>query len=313
MLASGSWDRTVKLWDIAQASDERDVLPAPSGSVESLLFTPDGRTLISGGSDGLITRWDATTGRQLGQLGVPEARGPVSGLAISRDGVTLADARVGLWDLKTGRPLELPSEVAAVGAVAFSPFDTIVATVHVDKTIWLWEATTRKRLRTLTDPYIHDVVSLAFSPDGRILANAGEELYVMLWDVHAGRKFATNLVGHTATIWSVVFAPDGRTLASGSTDGTVIIWDVADPARPSLRRKLEGNAGAIWAVAYSPDGATIAAGSDDGTIKLWDPATGRERCMLVGHSGKVRTLAFSPDASVLATGDAAGTIRLWRR
>jgi WD40 repeat protein len=92
-----------------------------------------------------------------------------------------------------------------------------------------------------------------------------------------------------------------------------MIWNVADPAHPSLRRKLEGNAGSVWAVAYSPDGKSIASGNDDGTVKLWDPATGLERCTLVGHTGKVRTLAFSPDGSVLATGDAGGTIHLWRR
>jgi WD40 repeat protein len=93
----------------------------------------------------------------------------------------------------------------------------------------------------------------------------------------------------------------------------VILWDVADPTKPSLRRKLEGNAGAVWAVAFSPDRKSIASGHDDGTVKLWDPATGRERCTLVGHTAKVRTLAFSSDGTVLATGDEGGTIRLWRR
>jgi WD40 repeat protein len=308
MLASGSWDRTVKLWDIAQASGERDVLTAHSGSVESLVFTPEGQTLISGGSDGRIRRWDVATGGPLAPLGVPEVMQPVGRLAISADGRTLADSRVGLWDLETGRPLELHSKEAADGLVAFSPIEPILATED-----WLWDAATRKRLRPLKDPNLHAVNSLAFSPDGRILARAGAELKVTLWDVDTGRELANHLVGHVAPISSVAFAPDGRTLASGSWDGTVMIWDVADPAHPSLMRKLEGNAGAIRAVAYSPDGKTIAAGSEDGTVQLWDPTTGRERCALIGHTGKVGTLAFSPDGSVLATGDAGGTIRLWRR
>jgi WD40 repeat protein len=131
--------------------------------------------------------------------------------------------------------------------------------------------------------------------------------------VATGRQLTSNLVGHTGGIESLAFAPDGWTLASASRDGTVIVWDIADPARASLRWKLEGNAGTIVIVAYAPDGKTIASGHDDGTVKLWDPATGRERCTLVGHTGSVRSLAFSPDGSVLATGDAGGTIRLWRR
>jgi WD40 repeat protein/serine/threonine protein kinase len=317
MLASGGEDRTVKFWDVAQALAERDVLQAHSGRVESLAFAPDGLTLFSGGSDGLIRRWDRATGRPLAQLGIPEVSGPVSGIAISRDGRTLADPRLGLWDLETGRLLQLESfetssKLILMAPVAFSPVAAIVAMGYPD-TIRLWDAATRKPLRPLKIPLQHGVNSLTFSPDGRILASAGEDLKVTLWEVATGEKLAVHLVGHTVAIQSLAFAPDGRSLASGSRDGTVILWDIADPAQPSLRRKLEGNAGAVLAVAYSPDGKSIASGHDDGTVKLWDPASGRERCTLVGHTAKVRTLAFSPNGSVLATGDAGGTIRLWRR
>jgi WD40 repeat protein len=312
MLVSGSEDRTVKLWDVAEALGERDMLTAHSGGVESLVFTLDGRTLISGGSDALIRRWDVATGRQLAELGVPEVRKPVQCLAISPDGRTLADSRMGLWELETGRLLELQSEEGTSSSVTFSPVEAIVATAH-GGTTRLWDVVTRKLLRLLKTPPRHDINSLAFLANGRILASASEEHKVTFWDVGTGRELASNLVGHAAGIQALALSPGGRALASGSRDGTVILWDVADPAKPSIRHRLEGNAGAVWAVAYSPDGRSIASGNDDGTVKLWDPVTGRERCTLVGHTGKVRTLAFSPDGSVLATGDAGGTIRLWRR
>jgi WD40 repeat protein len=312
MLASGGEDRTVKFWDVEVVLAERDVLAAHAGGVESLAFTPDGQTLASGGSDGRIRTWVVASGRPLGELKTHGITRPVGSLAISHDGRTLADPRVGLWDLARGRPIELFSQEADTAVAAFSPVEAIVAMGHPD-TILLWDAATGKLLRPIKISPMDGVKSLAFSPDGRILASAGEKKTVTLWEVATGRQFPSNLLGHTGGIHALAFSLDGRTLVSGSRDGTVILWDVADPTRASLRRKLEGNAGAVWAVAYSGDGATLAAGHEDGTVKLWDPATGRERCTLVGHTGKVGALAFSRDGSVLATGDAGGTIRLWRR
>jgi WD40 repeat protein len=311
LLASGSEDRTVKLWDVAKALTERDELKAHSRSVESLVFAPDGLTFFSGGSDGLIWRWEVKTGRRLGPIGPPDFRKPVQRIAISFDGRTLADSRVGLWDLGSGRLRELES-AEGTSSVAFSPVEPIVAMTQ-PPIIRLWDVAAWKPLHSLKTSLQHGVHSMAFSPEGRILASAGEDLKVTLWEVATGRELAGDLVGHTGGIQSVAFSFDGRELASGGRDGMVIVWDLADPTRPSLRRTLGRNAGAVWAVAYSPDGSTIAAGCDDGTVKLWDPATGRERCTLVGHTGKVRALAVSRDGLVLATGDAGGTIRLWRR
>ena len=106
-----------------------------------------------------------STGRQLAQLGALDIRRPVQGLAISPDGRTLADPRVGLWDLETARLLELESEesnsssVAFSTAVAFSPVEAIVAMAH-PATIRLWDAVTgnscggsRLRLSTASIPW----------------------------------------------------------------------------------------------------------------------------------------------------------------
>jgi WD40 repeat protein len=316
-LASGSVDRTVRFWEVGGALEERDVLEAHTGGVESLAFTPDGRTLASGGSDGRIRTWVVASGRPLGELKADGITKPVRSHAISRDGRTLADPRLGLWDLETARILEIQEEISGSellisSAVAFSPVEAIVAMARTGNTR-LQDAVTGKVLRSLGTSPLHSVNGMAFWPDGKLLATAGEDQNVTLWEVATGRRLTGNLVGHTGGIQTLAFSPDGKALVSGSSDGTLILWEVSDLTRPWRRLTLEGNAGAVWAVAYAADGATVASGHEDGTVKLWDPATGRERCTLVGHAGRVRTLSFSPDASVLATGDAEGTIRLWRR
>jgi WD40 repeat protein/serine/threonine protein kinase len=313
ILASGSEDRTVKLWNTAEALEKRDVYHAHSGGIASLVFTHDGQTLFSGGSDRLIKKWDAATGRQLAELGPPGVSTPIFSLAVSSDDRTLADSRLGLWDLETGRLFKLGSEDVTSSSAAFSPVESVIAMVHDPGPIGLWDVATKRLLRTLSNPAQHTVNALAFSPNGRLLASAAEDLKVTLWEVDSGLEVAYNLVGHKAGITSIKFGQRGRALASGSRDGRIFIWDIANPARPSFRHSLGGNAGAVWAVAYSADETTIASGHDDGTVKLWDPVAGRERCTLVGHKAKVCALAFSPDGSVLATGDGDGTIRLWRR
>src|SRR3954468_14716460 len=85
-LASGSEDRTVKLWDVARASGEPDVLEGHAGHVESLAFSPDSKFLISGGTDALLRKWDVATGCQLARYGNPTVTKPVECIAVSRDG-----------------------------------------------------------------------------------------------------------------------------------------------------------------------------------------------------------------------------------
>jgi uncharacterized protein with WD repeat len=266
-LASGSWDRTIKLWDVASGRELRK-LQGHSDSVYSVAFSPDGRTLASGSGDATIKLWDVVSGRELRTL--QGHKYSVLSVALSPDGRTIAsgsdDNTIKLWDVVSGRELRtLQGHSDKVISVAFSPDGQTIASGSDNNTIKLWDAASGRELRTLQG-HTEDVRSVAFSPDGRMVASGSKDRTIKLWDVASGLQLRT-LRGHTSAVNSVVFSSDGRTIASGSYDDTIKLWDATSGRE---LRTLPGHTSLVFSVAFSPDGRTIASGSYDHTIKLWD-------------------------------------------
>jgi WD40 repeat protein len=195
-----------------------------TGSVRSVSFSPDGKTIASASSDKTVKLWD-TTGRELKTLKGHTAE--VWSVSFSPDGKTIAsassDKTVKLWDT-TGRELKtLKGHTAEVWSVSFSPDGKTIASASSDKTVKLWD-TTGRELKTLKG-HTDVVWSVSFSPDGKTIASASSDNTVKLWDT-TGRELKT-LKGHnTAVVLSVSFSPDSKTIASASSDNTVKLWNL---------------------------------------------------------------------------------------
>ena len=322
ILATASYDRTVRLWDVADPTR-----PTPLGKpltghtswVSTAVFSPDGHTLASASDDGTIRLWDVRDPRRPRPIGAPLTGhdGTVFLLAFSPDGHTLAtgneDHTVRLWNVAdTRRPRNLgvlKGHTAAVRAVAFGPDGRTLASGGDDNTIRLWD-TADPRHPAPVGPVLKGhkgtVHSVAFSPDGRTLASGSDDTTIRLWDVAAPRHAAplgAALTGHTGPVWSVAFRPDGRMLAAASADNTASMWNVGNPAYPSqVGEPLAGSSGEMYTLAFSPDGRTLATGSGDNKARLWSvPASD-----MTGRSG-----TFRPDGRVLATAARDQRIRLW--
>ncbi|KAI3014430.1 hypothetical protein CBS147347_11476 [Aspergillus niger] len=307
-LASGSHDKTIKLWDTATGVEQR-TLTGHSDWVHSVAFSPDGRTLASGSSDYTIKLWDTAMGVE--QCTLTGHSNRIRSVAFSLDGRTLAsgsdDETLKLWNTATGvEQRTLTGHSGKVWSVAFSPDGRTLASGSSDYTIKLWDTATGVEQRTLTG-HSNWVGSVVFSPDGRTLASGSSDKTIKLWDTATGVEQRT-LTGHSDWVWSVIFSPDGRILVSGSDDETIKLWDTAMDME---QRTLTGHSSRVQSVAFAPDSRTLASGSHDKTIKLWDTATGVEQRTLTGHSSRVQSVTFSPDGRTLASGSSDKTIKLW--
>ncbi|KAJ5971706.1 uncharacterized protein N7479_001624 [Penicillium vulpinum] len=308
LLASGSYDETVRLWDPATGALTQ-TLEGHSSSVGSVAFSSDGRLLASGSNNETVRLWDPATGALTQTLEGHSSS--VGSVAFSSDGRLLAsgsnDETVRLWDPATGALTQtLEGHSSPVRSVAFSPDGRLLASGSYDETVRLWDPATGALTQTL-EGHSRSVGSVAFSPDGRLLASGSNDETVRLWDPATGALTQT-LKGHSRPVRSVAFSPDGRLLASGSDDKTVRLWD---PATGALTQTLKGHSGPVRSVAFSPDGRLLASGSYDETVRLWDPATGALTQTLEGHSSSVGSVAFSSDGRLLASGSNDETVRLW--
>jgi WD40 repeat protein/serine/threonine protein kinase len=309
-LASGSWDGTVRLWNMEKGR-EAFVLKAHTKEVSAVAFSPDGKRLASGSQDSTVRLWDI---EKAGQPLVLEHARPVTVVGFSPDGERLAsaslDGTVRLWD-KTGQAvLVLEGHTREVEAMVFSPDGKRLASGSLDGTVHLWR-TDRKQKPLVFKGHTREVGAVAFSPDGKRLASASGDRTVRLWDIDGFIKEGLEpfvLKGHTGAVVALAFSPDGERLASASWDETVRLWPMQKGAEPLV---LKGHTHQVTAVTFSPNGKLLASASVDRNVRLWDLDTGLELFVLKGHTKDVIAVAFSSDGKRLATASYDSTVRLW--
>ncbi|HJY96807.1 MAG TPA: WD40 repeat domain-containing protein, partial [Streptosporangiaceae bacterium] len=203
--AAGTWNLT----DRARITTRPFASPARANAVA---FSPDGKTVATGGTDGNVRLWDAATQQAIGS--------PMS------------------------------SDAQPVAAVAFSPDGTLVAAGSADGNVQLWDTATEQEAGTALVAGAAEVDALAFSQDGKLLATGGQDGAVRLWDVATGSQFGTTMATGDA-VGALTFGTGGTTLASAESDGATELWNVTTQTQTGAALTVQGSAG-VSALAFSP-------------------------------------------------------------
>jgi WD40 repeat protein len=304
-LLAAAMHMTVKVWDVR---DGKVVLTLTEPEeVGAIALTRDGKRLAMGRSDRTIRMIDVGTGKELVAMGGakgaadvergnsqdkgaapapapsdsaaakgPGHTGPLTGLAFSPDGNTLAST--------AGNP---------------NPFGLVLE-------VKLWNAQTGSLLANLDGGHKSAVTCVAFSADGKTLITGGRDSKLVVWDV-ASRK-ATKTFPMPIDVAAVALAPNGKTAAAGTFDPEVVL---VDSSSWTEKAKLNGHQDRVNAIAFSPDSNSLASASTDRTVKIWDLATGKVQNTLVGHANRVLSVVYSANGKTLFTGGYDGTLRLW--
>jgi WD40 repeat protein len=298
-------DHTVRVWQLPER--KATIVGEVAGrSLNSPVFTPDGKTLMAADSGGRIHVWALRGGAERVLAGHREA---VFDLALSPTGNVLAsqstDRTVRLWDLASGASRVVLETAAWVdfGHLRFSRDGKYLAASQDLETLVVLDAASDGvvcRLTNGTFNLAHD-----FAPDGRSIAFMSNQEVRLAELPGCTQRVLYEHDPNMAAFW-LEFSANGRYLASASNDGTIGLYDVAS----GQARRLRGHALEVYSVAFAPDGNSLASGSADKTVRLWAVASGEAR-VLRGHSLLVYGVKFAPNGRVVASTGADNTLRLW--
>ena len=308
-LATGSSDKTARLWDLASGETIR-VFSGHSGEVWDIAFSPDGKYLLTASADGTARLWDVASGETVQVFSGHTAT--VDDVDFSPDGKYIvtaggADKTARIWDVASGETLHiLTGHNGYVPRAAFSPDGKYVLTGSVDRTARLWDAATGSEVRIFSG-HSDAVSAVAFSPDGKYIATGSDDRTAKLWDIVTGQAMR-EFSGHQGFINGINFSPDGHFLLTGSSDRTAQMWDVETG---KTLRVFSGHAAEVQVVTFSPDGRLVATASNDWIARVWNLQTSPNGIQFTGHSGSVWQASFSPDGMRVVTAGIDHTARIW--
>ena len=285
------------------------VVKADSLDARTAAYSPDGKRILTGGTDGRALLWDAATGRGVGRLDADH--GAVLAARFAPDGKRIAlgfeDGTLVITDPSLAAPdVVLRVKGQDVHSVAFSGDGERIAAAFDDGTVRVLSTDGSEPAQRLTG---HDgpVLAVDVSADGNRVVSAGDDGTVRLWQVADG---ATGHVLHTGKEpeTDVTFSPDGSRILGVGHDRWVRLWNARTGAE---EKRFSGEGRKLLSAAFSADGGQFATGGRDGVVRVWSVAGGPPLAVLRGQRSPVFDVGFGPTGDRVVSAGDDGTVRVW--
>jgi WD40 repeat protein len=308
---TGGDDKAVHIWDLTDVFDGGDArldgspLIGPADAVTAVCAAEfDGRTVaLVGDAAGMLSRWDLTDRRQIGEPVMAHVywsgsgvRSAVTGLLKGRPvALTCGRGEARLWDLRTLQQVAPPLRGHVEDIVAATLTDdgaSLSVTVGLDRTARIWDLNAEQPDEGHSRPVGCMAASEVF---GRpLLVTGGQDATARLWDLRTRTQIGQPMKGHSGEVSAVAIQVlDGRAIvATGGSDTTVRLWDPFHGTE--LKPPLMGHTNAVRCTAFGVlDGMPVViTGGEDGTVRIWDITHGTASGpALVGHIGGIEHLA----------------------
>jgi len=293
-----------------------EVFPHVLGMVQSAVFSPDGRYVLTGDHSGAVRVWEAESGLLIKSYFGHKQQ--VYSVAWSSDGKFIAsgswDNTIKIWSAdfsQEAKEIYTLFHEDKVYSVAFSHDCRFLVSGSQDKTVRIWDAESGKERKVLRG-HGSTVSSVAFSPDGRRIVSAAADRNVMIWDIETGTN--RTLTGHTDVVMSAVWSSDGRQIVSASWDSTARIWDAETGAARVIGKGVFNDA--VNNAKFSSDGKYIVTADgfsfiEQKAIIIWNVETGAEITRFKGHSNTIMSVEWDREGGRILSASYDTTAKLW--
>lgn len=321
ILATGELNNTIYLWDLVEGVRKK-TFRGNKGSLYSLAFSPDGKTLASGGEgefirgedgnflrdNGIFHVWDTVEGKRKHRF-AGDNMYDIRSVAFRPDGSLLAGGdefgQIHLVDPNTGKYIKkLEAHSKEVVAISFSADMRTLATGSRDGSVRIWEVASGENKQTF-EGFFDKVIGFDVSADGKTIVMGGSGP-TCLWDVASGKREKT--FTESSYAGNISFVPGGKFILTATNAKFLYDRNTGERAAHFL-----GTGSVASSVGFSPDGKKIVTGNDDGTVLLFDVERRnyKGQVTLAAHDGRVVSVAYTPDGKTIVSGSADQTIRLW--